>query len=63
LPPIRDIAVERILRFLPRDKKAVGGRIHWVLPEGVGKIRITPDVPESAIAGAFRDVQRGAWNA
>jgi 3-dehydroquinate synthase len=63
LPLINDIRAERILRLLPRDKKAVGGRIHWVLPEGVGKVRVTPDVPDAAVAAAFRDVQRGAWNA
>lgn len=62
LPPIKDIRVERILRLLPRDKKAVGGRIHWVLPEDVGKVRVTPDVPDAAVTAAFRDVQRGVWN-
>jgi 3-dehydroquinate synthase len=63
LPPIRDIRAERVLRLLPRDKKAVGGRIHWVLPEAVGKVRVTPDVPDAAVASALRDVQRGACHA
>ena len=59
LPLIRDLAPERVLRLLPRDKKAVGGRIHWVLPVRIGKIKITADVPSSAVAAAFRDVQQG----
>jgi 3-dehydroquinate synthase len=62
LPRIRDLREEGVLELLSRDKKAVGGKIHWVLPEGIGKVRVTPDVPEAAIAGALRDVQRGVWN-
>jgi 3-dehydroquinate synthase len=62
LPPLRGLKEEKILGLLPRDKKAVGGKIHWVLPEGIGKVRVTPEVPDGAIAGAFRDVQRGVWN-
>ena len=62
LPPLRGIGEEKVLGLLPRDKKAVGGKIHWVLPEGIGKVRVTPEVPEEAIAMAFRDVQRGVWN-
>jgi 3-dehydroquinate synthase len=62
LPPIRDLSVEKVLRLLPRDKKAVGGRINWVLPERIGKVQVTPDVPHAAVGAAFRDVQRGAWN-
>jgi 3-dehydroquinate synthase len=62
LPPIRDLGVEKVLGLLPRDKKAVGGKINWVLPERIGKVRITPDVPSAAVAAAFRDVQRGAWD-
>ena len=45
LPPVRGIKEEKVLGLLPRDKKAVGGKIHWVLPEGIGKVRVTPDVP------------------
>jgi len=62
LPGMGGLREERVLRLLPRDKKAVGGRIHWVLPEGLGKVRVTPDVPEEAVARAFRDVQRGEWD-
>ena len=62
LPRIRGLSQERVLGLLPRDKKAVGGKIHWVLPEGIGKVRVTPDVPDRAVATAFRDVQGGVWN-
>lgn len=60
LPPVRGIKEEKVLGLLIRDKKAVGGKIHWVLPEGIGKVRVTPEVPAAAVAAAFRDIQRGA---
>lgn len=59
LPLIRDLAPERVLRLLPRDKKAVGGRVHWVLPEKIGKVKITADVPAADVAAAFHDAQQG----
>jgi 3-dehydroquinate synthase len=62
LPSLRGIAEEKVLELLPCDKKAVGGKIHWVLPEGIGKVRVTPEVPREAVTTAFRDVQRGVWN-
>jgi len=62
LPPLGGLRAEKVLGLLRRDKKAVGGRIHWVLPEGIGKVRVTPDVPNEAVAEAFHDVQRGVWN-
>jgi len=62
LPPLRGLREEKVLELLPRDKKAVGGRVHWVLPEAIGKVQVTPDVPEEAVVQAFREVQSGAWN-
>jgi 3-dehydroquinate synthase len=62
LPQIRDLDVVALLRLLPRDKKAVGGRIHWVLPEKIGKVRITAEVPTRVAAAAFRDTQQAKWH-
>jgi 3-dehydroquinate synthase len=62
LPPLRGIKPQRVLGLLARDKKTVGGMIHWVLPEGIGKVRVTAEVPAPVVATAFRDVQRGAWD-
>jgi 3-dehydroquinate synthase len=62
LPALRGLKAEKVLGLLLRDKKTVGGKIHWVLPEGIGKVRVTPEVPQTAIATAFHDVQRGVWN-
>ena len=58
LPPIWDLKPEAILKLLPRDKKAVGGKIHWVIAEGIGKIRIVSDVSREDVMAALRDVQQ-----
>jgi 3-dehydroquinate synthase len=57
LPSIRDLDARRIIALLPQDKKTMGGRIHWVIPERVGKVRIVNNVPMKLAAAAFREVQ------
>jgi 3-dehydroquinate synthase len=61
LPTLHGLRARRILELLPQDKKAVGGRIHWVIPERIGKVRISDQVPLSLAEAAFRDVQQGGW--
>ena len=56
LPSIRDLVPAKILRLLPRDKKTIGGQIHWVVPERIGKVRIVRDVPIDVVAAAFQSV-------
>lgn len=58
LPAISDLHPEKILRLLPRDKKTIGGKIHWVIPERIGKVRITAEAQTPAVAAALRDIQR-----
>jgi 3-dehydroquinate synthase len=60
LPGLKGLEVWRILNLLPQDKKAVGGRIHWVIPERVGKVRISEQVPMRLVETAFREVQQGS---
>jgi 3-dehydroquinate synthase len=60
LPTLRSLRVRRILELLPQDKKAVKGRIHWVIPERIGKVRISDQVPMHLVETAFREVQRGS---
>ena len=60
LPGLEGLAVRRILDLLPQDKKAVGGRIHWVIPERIGKVTITDQVPMRLVETAFRDLQRSS---
>ena len=58
LPSIQDLEPSKIMKLLPRDKKAIGGKIHWVLPERIGKVRVVTDVPPAIVAAAWREVQR-----
>ncbi len=62
LPPIRDLDPAKILELLPRDKKAIGGRIHWVIPERIGKVRIVADIPPAVVSAAFREIQRAVMS-
>ena len=58
LPSIHDLAPAKILELLSRDKKTVGGHIHWVVPERIGSVRIVPDVPLDVVAAALHSAQR-----
>jgi 3-dehydroquinate synthase len=58
LPSIRDLAPAKIRKLFPRDKKAVAGQIHWVVPEKIGKVRIVRDVPTELAVDALRSVQQ-----
>jgi 3-dehydroquinate synthase len=57
LPPIQDVSPKAMVRLLPHDKKAVGGRIHWVIPERIGKVRIVTGIPLEVAANAWKELQ------
>lgn len=63
LPPLERLNAEKVVRLLSRDKKTVGGRLHWVIPERIGKVRIVADVPSAIVTAAFRDIQRSESHA
>jgi 3-dehydroquinate synthase len=56
LPAAADLDAETIRRALRKDKKAVGGSIHWVLLEGLGRARVVDgrEVPARAVLAAIR---------
>ena len=56
LPSIRDLSPAKVLKLLPQDKKAIGGKIRWVLPERIGKVKIVADVPMKEVASALETV-------
>jgi len=61
LPPLRDLDPKRVLPLLSRDKKAISGQIHWVIPERIGGVRIVTGIAPREVAAAFRDVQQTDW--
>jgi 3-dehydroquinate synthase len=58
LPSIRDLSPGKIRKLFSRDKKAVAGQIHWVVPEKIGKVSVVRDVPIEAATEALRSVQQ-----
>jgi 3-dehydroquinate synthase len=62
LPKLGKLREEKVVGLLSRDKKTVGGKIHWVLPQGIGKIHVTFDVSRALVKQAFREVQQEIGN-
>lgn len=44
LPPIGDITMPSVLEAMQHDKKMIAGRLHYVLPTGIGSWSIVDDV-------------------
>ena len=59
LPPIADLSASALLEAMQHDKKIVAGRLHFVLPTGIGATAIVDDVQESELRSALRDVGVG----
>ena len=47
--PLVNCAVDDVLARLQSDKKTVAGAVHFVLPEKIGKVRISSDVPHNLV--------------
>jgi 3-dehydroquinate synthase len=56
LPPVI-CGVDEVLGRLATDKKTVAGEVHFVLPQKIGKVRITSDVPAKAVRGAVEMIR------
>lgn len=54
LPPANGIQPEALLRRLAKDKKAIQGEVHWVLPRGIGEVEVTSGVDEDSVLRAIR---------
>jgi 3-dehydroquinate synthase len=44
LPPIADLPASELIQAIARDKKVVAGKLHFVLPAGIGATTIATDV-------------------
>ena len=56
LPSIADLPVADMLEAMRRDKKVVGGTLHYVLSTAVGEHLIVDDVTEAQLGDALRAV-------
>lgn len=55
LPTLGNIDPTRLAKRLESDKKTVQGRIHFVLPERIGTVKITADVEQRNVAAAIEE--------
>jgi 3-dehydroquinate synthase len=55
LPPLAGVDAARIAARLKSDKKTVKGKIHFVLPERIGAVKITADVQERFVTAAIEE--------
>src|SRR5829696_1926193 len=56
LPPIADISTREMLDAMQHDKKMVAGRLHYVLPTGIGSTSIVDDITEKEMKAALVQV-------
>jgi 3-dehydroquinate synthase len=60
LPPIGDVDSKKITGLLPQDKKTIGGEIHWVVPESIGKVGIVKGISLELAASVWKQLQQSA---
>jgi 3-dehydroquinate synthase len=53
------VPADEVFEYIAHDKKARGGRLRFVLLDGIGKMVVRDDVPESAVVEALKAVSRG----
>jgi 3-dehydroquinate synthase len=53
IPGVDGIDGDRLLARLRSDKKTLQGKIHFVLPEGIGKVRVMSGIPDDAVRAAI----------
>jgi 3-dehydroquinate synthase len=59
LPPLNDLSAAAQIEFMRHDKKVHDGRLHFVLPTGIGASQIVTDVSETELLRALRDLGLG----
>src|SRR5207247_5342330 len=53
---VKKMVQKKVLAAMKLDKKGVDGRLRFVLPEAVGKVRWPVEVPASLISAALRTI-------
>lgn len=53
LPSARDLQPERLIARLSSDKKTLKGNVHFVLPTGIGAVKVMSGIPNQAIRQAI----------
>ena len=53
LPTVADLSMSQVIDVMQRDKKVAGGRLHFVLPTGVGRAEVVGDVSGAEVSAAL----------
>ncbi|HWX56651.1 MAG TPA: 3-dehydroquinate synthase [Verrucomicrobiae bacterium] len=56
LPPVR-VSTSDVISRLSADKKTIAGAVHFVLPQTIGKVKITSKVPVETIESAVEHIR------
>lgn len=56
LPVTHGLDPETVVAALPHDKKAIDGRLRWVLPVREGQVTVSTDVPQDLVARVVADL-------
>jgi 3-dehydroquinate synthase len=57
-PRVGDLDPRAVLAAVAHDKKARAGRVPFILPEGLGRVRIVDDVARADVRAALRALRR-----
>jgi len=63
LPPVAGIHAQELRRIVSSDKKSRGGRVLWVLPAGIGKVKWGREVTWPILARAIAELPSIAMRA
>ncbi len=53
LPPVADLSAAEVVEATKRDKKVIAGRLHYVLPTGIGSATTVTDVTPEELTNAL----------
>ena len=59
LPAVADVPAAELMEAMARDKKIVGGRLHFVLPLAIGRCEVVSDVGPDEIVAALGEIGIG----
>jgi 3-dehydroquinate synthase len=54
IPALEDIRAERLVARLKHDKKTMAGKVHFVMPQKVGQVKVVSGVDEELVLSAVR---------
>ena len=53
-PRVSDLDADAVLAAIARDKKGRAGKVPFVLPKGIGRVQIRPDIGPPEVKGALK---------